>query len=238
MATRKSLNLDAFIHNRCYFKNETYTKTETDAAIAYAISNLILVEYVPTLPTTNIKTNRLYIVPNHVSPEISENLYDIYIYYNNKWEQIDSLEFDILNYYTKTQTDTLLAGKSNTNHTHNNATTSTNGFMSSGDKTKLDGIETNANKTVVDSSITVSGTNPVQGKAIYNALAGKSNTGHTHDDRYYTETEIDDKLSQFIDEEGQIDLQGYYKKAEIDTMMADKISSITIDDDLIMEIKY
>ena len=34
---------------------------------------------------------------------------------------------------------------------------------------------------------------------ITNKLAGKSDTGHTHDDRYYTETEIDTKLSNKVD---------------------------------------
>lgn len=67
-----------------------------------------------------------------------------------------------------------------TNTTYSVATQFTNGLMSSGDKTKLDGIATGATRVIVDSGITSGGTNPVQGKAIYNALAGKSNTGHTH----------------------------------------------------------
>ena len=66
------------------------------------------------------------------------------------------------------------------NTTYSVATQSTNGLMSSGDKTKLDGIATGATRVIVDTGITSGGTNPVQGKAIYNALAGKSNTGHTH----------------------------------------------------------
>ena len=40
-------------------------------------------------------------------------------------------------------------------------------------KNKLDGIEAQATKTVVDTSITENGTNPVQGGAIYTALGGK-----------------------------------------------------------------
>lgn len=45
--------------------------------------------------------------------------------------------------------------------------------LSSLDKTKLDGIESGANKTVVDSSLSSSSTNPVQNKKVYEALQGK-----------------------------------------------------------------
>lgn len=56
------------------------------------------------------------------------------------------------------------------------ATQSTNGLMSSTDKTKLDGIETGANKTTVDSALSSTSTNPVQNKVINSALAGKQAT--------------------------------------------------------------
>lgn len=110
-----------------------------------------------------------------------------------------------------------ISGKANVNHSHNSASSSANGFLSKEDKSKLDGIATNANKTVVDSSLSSSSTNPVQNKIVTNALNGKANsshshsisnitnlqsalnskseTGHTHDDRYYTETEMDKKLN-------------------------------------------
>lgn len=50
--------------------------------------------------------------------------------------------------------------------TYNAATTTTAGLMSAADKTKLNGIATGANKTVVDSSLSTTSTNPVQNKAI------------------------------------------------------------------------
>ena len=67
--------------------------------------------------------------------------------------------------------------------------------MTSADRTKLNGIASGANKTTVDSSLSSSSTNPVQNKVVNSALAGKSNNGHTHDDRYYTESEMNTKLS-------------------------------------------
>lgn len=53
--------------------------------------------------------------------------------------------------------------------------------MTSADRTKLNGIASAANKTTVDSSLSSSSTNPVQNKVVNSALAGKSNTNHTHD---------------------------------------------------------
>ena len=116
-------------------------------------------------------------------------------------------------FYTKTETDTKLNNKAN----KTTATTSANGLMSKEDKSKLDGVATEANKTVVDSSLSSSSTNPVQNKVVNSALNGKANsshnhsisnitnlqltlenkspTGHTHDDRYYTETEMNTKLN-------------------------------------------
>lgn len=110
-----------------------------------------------------------------------------------------------------------ISGKANVNHGHDSASSSENGFLSKEDKSKLDGIATEANKTVVDSSLSSSSTNPVQNKIVTNALNGKANsshshsisnitnlqsaldskseTGHTHDDRYYTETEMNTKLN-------------------------------------------
>lgn len=49
-------------------------------------------------------------------------------------------------------------------------TTSTNGLMSASDKIKLDGIATGANKTIVDSSLSSTSTNPVQNKVVNNAV--------------------------------------------------------------------
>lgn len=81
------------------------------------------------------------------------------------------------------------------NTIYNNATASAAGLMSADDKSKLDSIATGANKTVVDTSFVANSTNPVQSKVVKSALDGKSDTGHTHDDRYYTESEIDTKLN-------------------------------------------
>ena len=115
--------------------------------------------------------------------------------------------------YIKTEIDELLQLKSNIGHTHTNASTTTPGFLSAEDKTKLNNLK----QITVDSTINATSTNPVQNKVINTALTGKANTNHTHsitnitnlqsqldgkansvhthDDRYYTETEMDSKLN-------------------------------------------
>ena len=115
--------------------------------------------------------------------------------------------------YIKTEIDELLQLKSNIGHTHTNASTTTPGFLSAEDKTKLNNLE----QITVDSTINATSTNPVQNKVINTALTGKANTNHTHsitnitnlqsqldgkansvhthDDRYYTETEMNTKLN-------------------------------------------
>lgn len=56
---------------------------------------------------------------------------------------------------------------------------STNDYTTT-EKNKLAGIATGANKTVVDSALSSSSTNPVQNKVINTALSGKSDSGHKH----------------------------------------------------------
>lgn len=67
---------------------------------------------------------------------------------------------------------TALDGKAGTAE----ATTGAAGLMSAADKTKLVGIETGANKTVVDAALDAGSTNPVQNKAVKAALDGKAGT--------------------------------------------------------------
>lgn len=138
-ATQKTINdkINTALGNKAnssnvYTKSETYTQSEITTLIANAVAELQLFEVVKSLPTTNIKTNRLYLIVN--GENIANNSYDIYLRVNDSWESLDALEFDISNFYTKTETDTLLNGKVDTSdsrltdsrtpksHTHGNIT--------------------------------------------------------------------------------------------------------------------
>lgn len=57
-------------------------------------------QIVDSLPTENISTSTIYLVPS-TKPEV-ENIYDEYIYVNNNWEHIGSTSIDLSDYVTKT----------------------------------------------------------------------------------------------------------------------------------------
>lgn len=83
-----------------------------------------------------------------------------------------------------------LAGKAGTAA----ATESANGLMSKTDKTKLDGVETGANKTIVDAALDATSTNPVQNKAVKAAIDVKADK--TALDSKADKSALDDKLDK------------------------------------------
>lgn len=74
------------------------------------------------------------------------------------------------------------------------ATTSANGLMSVADKTKLNGIAEEANKTIVDTTLSDSSTNPVQNKVVKAALDNKADK--TALDAKADKTALDGKLDK------------------------------------------
>ena len=87
------------------------------------------------------------------------------------------------NYVTNETYTSGMSGKSDTSHTHTLdgiTDTSTYVKMTAAERTKLSGVATGANKTVVDSALSATSTNPVQNMVINSALAGKANSIHTH----------------------------------------------------------
>ncbi len=167
-----AINLNEYIDKKHYKKTETYTQEE----VITAINNLQLVNTVNSLPTENIRNNQIYMVPNN--EYINHNVYDLYIYVNNEWEQLDSLEFSIGDYYRSSEIDSFLNLKADLVHSHNNATQETDGFMSYEDKTKLDGIANGANKVLFDSAPTSGSGNAVTSNGVYTALDGRAPKNH------------------------------------------------------------
>lgn len=77
-----------------YLKSEVYTKEEVQSLIG-RISSLELIK-VDALPTENIKTSAIYLVP---SDQIEENnIYTEYIYMDGKWEIIGDTSVDLSQY--------------------------------------------------------------------------------------------------------------------------------------------
>lgn len=92
-----------------YAKSQTYTQSEVDALISAIVTLNVLV--VQTLPTQDISTTTIYLVPKQTTG--TNDVYDEYIYINNSWERIGDTTIDLSNYYTKSQVDSLLADKVN-----------------------------------------------------------------------------------------------------------------------------
>ena len=91
-------------------KSNTYTKAEVDT-IAAAIKNSRF-EVVTVLPTTDIKTNVIYLVPK--STAFSNNVYDEYINLDGTtagWELIGDTEIDLSGYAKTADVNTALATK-------------------------------------------------------------------------------------------------------------------------------
>lgn len=182
-----------------------YTETEIDAKvnnINSQINSLIgfTATIVNSLPSTG-EVGVMYLKLN-TSASVEGNIYDEYIWVNNKFEKIGSTEttVDLSGYVTQTEMNTQLANKANTNHSHTSDSinleegsdddmwmyeygiyrqSSVNCYVYDHEK-KLENIDYGANKTVVDSSLSSSSKNPVQNKVVNSALNGKSNTGHEH----------------------------------------------------------
>ena len=70
------------------------------------------------------------------------------------------------------------------------ATDNGDGLLSASDKSKLDDIESGANKTVVDNELTPETSNPVEGKVIFEALEKKASKEHKHNIDILTEDPV------------------------------------------------
>lgn len=182
-----------------------YTETEIDAKVNNINSQInSLIGFTATIVTSLPATGEvgvMYLKLN-TSASVEGNVYDEYIWVNNKFEKIGSTEttVDLSGYVTQTEMNTQLTNKANVNHSHTsdsigldqdsddgmwvyeygvNRQSGVNGFVYDHDK-KLENIDDGANKTVVDSSLSGSSTNPVQNKIVTNALNGKANSSHSH----------------------------------------------------------
>jgi len=82
-----------------------YTKAQVD----YLINEIpkFDIEIVQSLPTQDISTTTIYLVPNGDNP-LSGNGYEEYIYINNNWELIGTTNIDLSDYYTKEEVDELI----------------------------------------------------------------------------------------------------------------------------------
>ncbi len=119
-----------------------------------------LFKLVTSLPSSG-ESNKIYIVKDGSD---ANDVYQEYYYTNGAWEKIGThaVKVDLTPYAKKTDVNTALSGKVDK---VSGKGLSTNDFTA-GYKSKLDGIANGANKTIVDSSLSSTSTNPVQNKVV------------------------------------------------------------------------
>ena len=166
---------DAFIKNKptnvSAFTNDSgyQNASQVSSAIASAVGEITSFEFeiVQTLPASG-EAGVVYLVPNSGT---TPNIYDEYIWVNNAFEKIGTTEMDLSNYYTKTQTDTLLGAKADQSTTY----TKTEVDTALGNKANSSDVYT---KTQVDTALgNKANSSDVYSKSEVNtALAGKQDT--------------------------------------------------------------
>lgn len=182
---------------------KTFAKTIDSKFVRKDGIDTTFAEVVTSLPTdvTKIKKH-LYLVKNDSTE--SQNAYSEYIYIgeigtdktydDSKWEKLGEFKasIDLSGYATKAQavgtinksvgdtyvqlTSTHVDKSSGTPVMIEAASANHAGVMTVDNFNKLQGIAAGANKTVVDSTLSASSTNPVQNKAIKTALEGKADS--------------------------------------------------------------
>lgn len=140
-----------------YLKTATYSAAEIDTLISNLHS--LTVEIVETLPESDISTHTIYLI--NIT---GTNNYNQWMYINNAWSNIGSTSVDLTNYYTKTQTDTLLDGKVDKVTGYG---LSQENFTSAY-KAQLDNYTVD---TILDST----SSNPIANSAVTNGLDAKQN---------------------------------------------------------------
>lgn len=120
-----------------YLKSETYTQAEVNSLIG-AITT-IDIRVVQELPTEDISTTTIYLVPSTSAG--TSNAYDEYIYVNQNWEMIGTTAVDLSDYYTKSEVNALIPTKvSVLQNDSGYITSSVNDLANYYNKTTIDGM--------------------------------------------------------------------------------------------------
>ena len=192
-----------------YTKTESYNKEEVNELVSSIPKfNISVVE---ELPTEGMSATTVYLLK---ADEEGNNLYTEYIYVNSKWEILGSQKIDLSNYLTKDgdsaeNTTTFISNDSTEVTSYSDVETLTTGEKHSSIFNKISTMFKNVRylyKMLGTTDISSIGGGTVTG-AISNLNTNKvSNTdsrlsdartpkSHNHNDLYYTETEINTKLS-------------------------------------------
>lgn len=90
--------------------SDVYTKEETDKAITDAVADVKTTDFqtATELPTENISTNTIYLISKE---GVEGDVYEEYIYINNKWEKIGETTIDLSQYSTTEEMNAAIAAE-------------------------------------------------------------------------------------------------------------------------------
>lgn len=90
--------------------SDVYTKEEANKAITDAIADVKTTDFqtATTLPTENISTNTIYLISKE---GVEGDVYEEYIYINNKWEKIGETTIDLSQYSTTEEMNAAIAAE-------------------------------------------------------------------------------------------------------------------------------
>ena len=131
---------------------------------------------------------------NHTLTSLSEKSYnsltDVPSDFTPKPHNHTEAEVTDLDKYTKLEVDTALSNKSNTTHNHTLSSLTEKSYNSLTDVPTEFSPESHSH-----TEIEITDLDKYTQLEVDTALSGKSDTGHTHDGRYYKKAEVDGKLS-------------------------------------------
>ena len=192
-----------------YTKSETYTKEEVNAAIG-AISTISF-DIESVLPTENIQTNVIYLIPK--STASTNNIYDEYINLNGTsagWELIGTTEIDLSGYVTTSDLNTALADYV----TDSDLNTILSNYVTSSDLNNY--VTTSDLNTTLGNYVTDSDLNTTLGDYVTD-----TELGTTLND-YVTTSSLNTTLGDYVtDSELSTELSDYVETSDLTTALAD-----------------
>lgn len=189
-------------HDSVYIK-----PADVDSKIATALSSALkykgTVETTAKLPTTSIATGDVYNITSACAASGSlpkVNAGDNVAWNGSAWDVLAGT-VDLSGYYTSSTVDSKLAGKSNTDHTHKYAGSSSVGGAANSVKSDLT-FSTSGNGAASGTTYNGSTARTISYNSVGAAAASHTHTksqitdfAHNHDDRYYTESEADARFA-------------------------------------------
>ena len=213
--SRDEMLLKSLINSMSVDLSNYYNKQEVDSLVDTIPKFDIKV--VQTLPSSNISPTTIYLVP---SQSESSDVYKEYIYVNNNWELLGIQKVDLSNYYNKTEINNLLNTKVDK---VTGKGLSTEDYTTA-EKTKLSGIESEANKTIVVQTTGASTTDVMSQNAVSTAL-----------NNYYNKTETDNLLNSKVNSSdlSTVATSGSYNDLSNKPTIPTKTSDLTNDSNFV-----